>query len=337
MDLRDVDFEDTHAPEQAAPPLRDLFAGAEMRAGWIRYHVAERLLGWLQVTLVVIFRNLPLSWVERVGRALGPVVGYLDRNRPYIGHMRRAVALIRGSDNASNDCGDGLHDANAVLRAWWPNTGAVYAQFAANEALGRRLELRGREPIDAALAQGRQVIILSMHIANWELIGALASHLFPPLSFVGSYEPQPNRYQNRLVSAARRREGLYAFPSSPGLARQLHGFVVKRGLHMVIMGDEVTDGKNQFPLFGRPPPPRGNLCFALRLAHRTQALLVPAYFEREAPDRPVAHLLPPLDLDTDLSSEAYVAAGIDAANAVFEPLVRDRLEEWYMLQAVRVY
>ncbi len=105
-------------------------------------------------------------WSGALARALGPLLG---------GVQRRAETNIRAAfPEASDD------EVRAILREAWDNlgrTGAEYAhldQFRPYEE-GGRLEMVNGERLKAYATNGRPVIFISGHLANWEVM-SIAFH-----------------------------------------------------------------------------------------------------------------------------------------------------------------
>jgi KDO2-lipid IV(A) lauroyltransferase len=100
--------------------------------------------------------------------------------------------------------------------------------------------------------------------------------------------------------------------------------------------DEIVDGYVTWPAFGRALPLEGNMAFVARLAVLADAEIVPAYCVRlnERAELRV-RFLPPIDLARTGDRREGVAVNVARLNAVFEPVVRDHLDQWYYANAIK--
>jgi KDO2-lipid IV(A) lauroyltransferase len=326
MRLEDVPPEVTLAPEPPVPPLADLWRGRAR--GWLRYHVAERVAGNAEVLLYRLFQRLHPAPVAWIGRRLGRLVGILHRNRPYMAHVRRAIRLIRPGITPA--------ETEALIAEWWRQTGTSHALFPVLRHLAgpERLRIVGAERIAEAEADPRATFFLMVHLGSWELIGhAYVRHYRRPGFAI--WQPQPSRYQNRLIAAERLDFGIRAFRPHPLLPKILVP-LVEAGTHAALFIDEVSEARCKFPLWGGPLPKSSNLLFSLRLAHRAGARLQPCHFVREGGWRHALHLLEPVVPPGELPREDWVAWAARALSERFEPVIRAHLPQWYMLKDMRL-
>jgi len=130
--------------------------------------LAYRLEAWGAALAFAVFRCLPLDRASAIGGALarriGPALGISKRARL---NLRAALPELPAAE------------IDAILRRMWDNLGRVAAEYPHLREIrvfapGGRVETRGFEHVDRALAAGRRMIIFSGHLANWE-IAALAA------------------------------------------------------------------------------------------------------------------------------------------------------------------
>lgn len=326
MKVTDIPLSATAAPEPPAPPLSALWRGGAQ--GWWRHHVADRAQGLAEGALFAALRHASPETAAALGVRLGALIGRLDEGRPFTGHMRRAIALIRPDlDQAGRE---------ALMARWWRQSGTTLAQFPVLDRLAApdRLTIHGVERFRAAEADPRPAILVLVHLGNWELLGPMgAAHMRRPT--FGFWQPEPNRFRNRLVHRQRARLGMRVLP--PSFSLPLMAAALLRGGAMpALFVDEVSEDRCKFPLWGRPIPEKCNLILTLLLAHKTGARLLPAHFLRDAPGRASFHLLDPIEPRPDLSRDAYVQTMAQALSAAFEPRIAAHLDQWYMLKDMRV-
>ena len=105
---------------------------------------------------------------------------------------------------------------------------------------------------------------------------------------------------------------------------------------MTIFIDEVRDRQIHLPLFGRPAPDKGNAVVAVKLANSSGGTLVPVYLKRTRGARFTLAVLPPIAKAENADKPYPVGATILRFNDIFEPLVLENIEHWYMLSELRL-
>jgi KDO2-lipid IV(A) lauroyltransferase len=224
---------------------------------------------------------------------------------------------------------DQAHIAAAGLRRW-DNIGRLMTEYSVLHRLQRegRVEIVGARHMETAKLQGRGLVLLGLHLGNWEVCGVALQMLgLPPASF---YEPQLRAARNILSKQARRRIGATLFPPTLTGVRQAMGHLNGGGA-VALFGDESVGGQVRGPFFGRPPHTFGNHNYAIQLARATGALIVPGYVLRTEGCRFVAHCLPPIALEPEPQPGARRMEDIAMLNAIMEPLVLENLDQWYFL------
>jgi Kdo2-lipid IVA lauroyltransferase/acyltransferase len=189
----------------------------------------------------------------------------------------------------------------------------------------RRVELRGTDHLEAALAQGRGVIGVTAHYGNWELLGARIVRAGYPVHVIVRDADDPAT--NALLNRIRRVSGCRVISRSDGLRPSLA--CLRRNEILTILLDQNTmQGETFVEFFGHPAATATGPAV---LARRTGAVLIPA-FDRRLPDgRHVAELLPPVAWD-DLGGDVYPIREITARlTRVIEQQIRVEPEQWLWL------
>lgn len=293
---------------------------------WRRYWLRDPFLGSLDYLIHHSSRLLPTA----LASAIGDVLGRLHGRYRYHPERERAIRLYRRL--AGRDPGE--EEATAAAMRLFANMGRVMLEFSVIDRLWReeRIAVDGAEHLMAPRAAGRPVIVMGLHLNNWEVIAptltALGVHGF---KFI--YQPPRSRFEHRIAVRARERCG--AIMLQPGvkaarIARRL--LVEERGV-LLIFADDERRGRVSAPLFGRPIPPRANLTTIARLAAASGAAVIPAYTERKGACHRVV-FLPAAELARG-DGDADVAADVHRLDATIAPIVRDRLDQWYMLLEYR--
>lgn len=303
--------------EEAPPRLADLLAGGDARRRFLRYWVGDTLRDLPKIVSYYGLKLCPPAVASELG-----AFHYAMIRRFYPGRNRRLTA------NAARIRPD--LDPQAVARRNWRNKGRLMAEFSVLARLkpGREIAIEGAENLAAARAEG-PVILLAMHLGNWELIAPVLRHLAVP--FATFYMPPESRFEHR--TACRIREDLGAVLLAPGVqgARPALKRLAERDGAVGIFGDEGFDGRIMAPFFGRPPHLSGNLAIAVRLTRHAGARIVPVHVLRDKGARFTCRFLEPITLPPAENPGDTLAADVERLNAVIEPIIARHIEQWYFL------
>nr|WP_269751209.1 lysophospholipid acyltransferase family protein [Acuticoccus mangrovi] len=286
----------------------------------IRRRLYRETIDGTRLAVSELLRRLPAETGSLIGgRVCAPVALRRHHDRPYAAQMTRTLRRI--APHLADD---------TFLARWYVNAGRTMGELPALHRLASPSKSRvlGLENIAAAKATGRPVIMTAVHVGNWEVVPLVGSRQIWA-HCIGPWQPQSNRWDNRLIAQARRRSGYKALPPSPNLVRTLSRYLAVPGQSLIFFIDEISEGTVKFPLFGRPAPVRCNLSFALKLAVRRGALVVPVTARRLGGTQHELVVHPPVDITT-LGGDP-VEAGAVRLNELYEPFVRANLDQWYML------
>jgi KDO2-lipid IV(A) lauroyltransferase len=303
--------------EEVPPKLGDLFAGREARDRFWRYWVRDTLSDLPKWASYHGLKLLPTEMASWLGALNFDVI-----RRFYPGRNKRLAA------NAARIRPD--LDPATVARANWRNKGRLMAEF----SLIPRLEPAGRIKVEGAenLAAAREagpVVILAMHLGNWELIGPVLGRLKVP--FATFYMPPESRAEHRIACKVRQSFGATLLPPGMRGVRPAMKRLGQRDGVVIVFGDEGFDGRIMAPFFGRPAHLSGNLAITVRLARHAGARIVPVHVTRENGARFTCRWLSPIALEpTDDPGDA-LAADVARLNAVIEPVVRLHIDQWFFL------
>ncbi len=192
-----------------------------------------------------------------------------------------------------------------------------------NEALMEHLSIGGREDLEAALAQGKGVIALTLHLGNFEFAVRGVSAAGYPLSIV--QKARSNPYLDAFVVELRTRTGAEMLEYRrvvPAILRAL-----KRGRIVGFLNDQFARGRRGVlaPFFGvRCPTAAGVATLALR----TGTPVVPFFVTRDAPDHHHAVFLPQVEIPSTGDRTADILNGTAICNSVLESIIRKHPEEW---------
>ncbi|HEY6484696.1 MAG TPA: LpxL/LpxP family Kdo(2)-lipid IV(A) lauroyl/palmitoleoyl acyltransferase [Steroidobacteraceae bacterium] len=250
----------------------------------IRLFAPRYWLTWLGLALLWLFALLPYRWLIRLGRLLGLLlrqlpIGFIRTARrnielclPELDAAEREVLLAHHFESL----GIGLFE---IAFTWW-------------SSLSRWLpliQLEGREHLEAALARGRGVILLTAHFTTLEVGGRILLSA-APVSFL--YRPAKNEVLAHFLKHRRCKYGGQPIPRDD--IRTL--ITSLRNNEVVWYAPDQSyrkKGAQMVPLFGIPAATN---TFTSRLARMTGAAVLPYFFER----LPQAHgyravIYPPLE------------------------------------------
>jgi KDO2-lipid IV(A) lauroyltransferase len=295
---------------------------------WRRYWLHDPLLGGLDFAIHHGCRVLPTEWCS----ALGGLLGRLNGRYRYRTLRERAPLLYRMLAGGGTPS-----DAQHAVARLFDNVGRVMLEFSALDRLWaeRRLAVAGSEHLLAARAAGRPVIVMGLHLGNWEVIGPTLIGLgLAGFKFI--YQPPRSRFEHKIAVAARERYGAIMLRPGVAAARIAHRLLVDERGVLLIYADDERNGRISAPLFGRTIPPRANLLNIIRLAWASGATVIPAYAERLAGARFRVTCLPPIELAPEGDDPgAALIDNVDRLDRIITPLVLAHLDQWYMLLEYR--
>jgi KDO2-lipid IV(A) lauroyltransferase len=183
----------------------------------------------------------------------------------------------------------------------------------------------GRENLEAALAKGNGVIVLSAHLGNFFLLGsclAVDGHA----TFVLLNQPREGRFAE-LLDAYRLKiwqQAIHARPRRNAL-QELHA-VLRQNQVVVMIADEFRQGSGiEVPFFsGKVIARRGPATLALR----TGAAIVPAYLVRQANDSLKLVIETELELDRPRRGSSQITENTVRMTEWLERTVRAYPDQW---------
>jgi KDO2-lipid IV(A) lauroyltransferase len=276
-------------------------------------------------------RALPVSVVSRLGASLGLRLGRRA-------HPEADARVVAALERLRPDLARDPKQLRAAQMRLWANVGRVYAEISVLDKIepGDRVTIAGAEHFDAAMADGRPVIVAYVHLGNWEASAIQMSKRAPGRGCALADPPPANRTRAQIV--AMQRSGW------PGKVLTIDAMVWRHALKhleqpggvMFVAIDEPFGGGMPVPSFGRPLDERGNLGKIVRLAARTGALILPSYCERLDGARFRTHLLAPFEIASGRDAGRHQLRERAAAlDALFAPIVLRLIDQWFGLLSYR--
>ena len=276
-----------------------------------RHSDAAYFLQALPVWLLYgVLRVLP----PQAASNLGGTVGW------WIGRFHRGTKTVR--ENLQLALPDRAAEHAAISHAVWRNLGRVLGEYPHLAALldSGAIEVIGAENVPD---DGRRVLFLTAHLANWELCRAIAARQGWDMASI--YRPLNNRFLDPLLLRLRRAAGQKLFKKQEG-GREIIRHARSGGAVGMVGDQRLSDGI-AVPLFGHPA-----LTTTLPgvLAVRFGARIVPAQVERlsEAPLRYRVTMHPVVPVPDAGTDQEKIDALTVTMNRIYEGWIAARPGQW---------
>ena len=249
-----------------------------------RLHALGALLGWLTYALSPSYRR-------RLRRNAGQAGLSPAQRRLAVGHAGRMVAELPWL---------WLAPPERSIEPW--------------------LIWDGVEHLEAALASGRGVLLLTPHLGSFEVLGpAYAQRLGSRVPMTAMYRPARKPWLREFIEGSRARPGMLTAPANLAGIRQMVR-ALRQGQTVILLPDQVPpQGMGVWaPFFGQPAY---TMTLASRLLQQTGALALLLWCERRDHAQGwVVHVRPPLD-DAVQPDPAAINRGM-------ESLIAERPEQY---------
>lgn len=301
------------------------FRDKAWRKKQLRYWINDPIWGGLDYISHYLLRYLPIRANAGIGAFLG-IVAAKYRFRIQNERAKNNLAILRPDLSES--------DREKMLTQMWQNIGRSMSEYSLLDKIyaGKRVSIENDGYLQPFIEHKQSVIFVSAHTGNWEIWGNyIIAHGF---DFMALYKPVRNRFASKIATIARNRIGLKKLiESNPAAMRLICRHLADKGALWLAI-DEVKKNQVNVPSFGRKlKTQHSNLAFAVRLAQRYKAAIIPVWTRRDAESRFTVKFGEPL----------FVAAGDEAFTTAFanldqllETWLRNNLDQWYMLQEFRL-
>jgi lauroyl/myristoyl acyltransferase len=269
-------------------------------------------------------RALPLKAAYVMANSLADVYSLFSaRDREAVAHN---IKLISGP---SLDDKDAQRLARDVFRNFAKYLVDFFrVQKIDHDYINKFVKIQGRENIDAALARGKGVIMLSAHIGNWELGGTAISSMGYPLSAVVL------THQNKLINDFFQRQRMKSkmMPIEIGASLRACYKTLKNNGLLAVLGDrDFTKNGIATEFFGKPALiPKGAAVFSYRVG----SPIVPSFMIRQKDDTFILFLEKPIFPDTGAEEKSAIEALTKKCASVIESYVRRYPTQWYIFRDI---
>nr|WP_312296189.1 lipid A biosynthesis acyltransferase [Brevundimonas diminuta] len=265
-----------------------------------------------------LFGFLRLLGVERASgfggkllRTLGPLTG-------------THKTVTRNLRIAFPDMGAAERDRLAMEQ--WEQTGRTFAELAVMDRLtpeSGRIDIVGLERLHAVRDSGKPVVLISGHLANFEVMAAVIMAAGVPCQV--TYRAANNPYVDALIRQSRERYGIKLFaPKGDGTRELMAG--MKRGESIALLVDQKYSQGPEVEFFGQPVNASPG---AARMALKFGTVMQPLSVVRLPGVRFRVTAHEPIAVPDTGDKAADVLAGVQAANRFVEDRVREHPVDWF--------
>ena len=273
-----------------------------------------RLLGASYRAGARLLRATPPGWRHAVAAPGGTAWFWLSAGQRRAAIDNYAAALGRQP---------GDPEVARVARRAFQNYGRMLMDFILLGSLGPgelidRMSAGGRDNLDAAVAQGRGVIMAVPHMGSWDMAGSYGGALGYRISAVAETFPGS---LNDAVVETRQRFGVQVITLGRSAVRAVTD-ALRAGRIVALLCDLEQGPGVEVSFFGRRAVvPGGPAAFAIK----TGAALLPATQYAVAPGRYHIQLEPALEIGKTETKESLMQRVIGR----FEEFIQERPDQWY--------
>src|SRR3990167_655107 len=263
-------------------------------------------------------RLLPIDVCSYVGCILGRILGPLHRQADR--QLRTNLKKLR------QDIQSPQQVKERVTRSWG-NYGRVMAEFSVLRRIWKsptRTIIMGLDHFDKAKSLKQPVIVIFVHLGNWEIIGPKL-YDFVDGRAMQIYQILDDPVQARISSQIRQPYIDSLLAAGPYVAKKIYNRLMQ-GEYLSLAVDECVNNEVRAPSFGRPLRSKNNLTLAVRFAKLTNAVLCPVYAVRDNGARFVINILPSIKFDFD---KVQIPAAVMQLDALIESIIRKHIDQWY--------
>jgi KDO2-lipid IV(A) lauroyltransferase len=208
----------------------------------------------------------------------------------------------------------------------WDQTGRTFAELAVMDKLtpeGGRVDVVDIERLHAVRDSGRAVVLISGHLANFEVMAAVIMAAGVPCQV--TYRAANNPYVDALIRQSRERYGIRLFaPKGDGTRELMAG--MKRGDSIALLVDQKYNQGPEVEFFGEPVNASPG---AARLALKFGTIMQPLSVVRLPGVRFRVTAHEPIMVEDTGDKAGDVLRGIQAANTFVEDRVREHPVDWF--------
>ena len=281
----------------------------------------SRFLAWLGLNVCsLIIKFMPAAWIYGFANSIGSL-GYLlaaKQRRIALESLRIAFGQEKSEveiQRIARDCFILIAKSGVELIFLMDRP----------ELLKQRVDITGREYLDASLSRGKGVILVSAHFGNFPLL--LAKLSLEGYKVAGIMRYMRDARVEKIFLAKRQRLGIKTIYSQP---RNVCVETTIRSLRnneivFIPLDQNFGTGGVYVDFFGKKAATATGPAV---LAQRTQARIIPCFIIRQKDDTHKIILEQALDLKTGQDQKETVAANIQKLTDIIESYIRRYPAEW---------
>ncbi|MCM8797353.1 MAG: lysophospholipid acyltransferase family protein [Candidatus Omnitrophica bacterium] len=194
------------------------------------------------------------------------------------------------------------------------------------EYIEKNIRIENRHYLNEVFNKGKGVVLLTAHIGNWELGGAVISLLGYPIWAVAL----PHKYEkvNSFFNAQRQSKGVRVIHLNRAVKESLSIF--KKNQAVALVGDrDFTEDGAVLPFFGKPTVfPKGAAAFSLR----TGAPILPGFMLRNEDDTFTLRIEQPILFNPSGDGRKDTIEIIKIYLKIFEKYITKYPDQWFMFR-----
>ena len=260
---------------------------------------------------IAFIKKLPHGLVIRIGSFLGVVVWFFSYKRVSRLETRCVSAL-----------GLGVTLSRKIIKDSYANMGRMICEFfclKAREEVANLISFVGEENMREALKKGRGVILMTAHLASWEIAAAAACYHGLPIHVIYTKQRNTAGVEDVLREQREKISGIGFIPSE-GIGVKEAFRVLKRGEILCILQDldARADGV-ETEFLGLPAKSHIGL---IKFSKRFNCPIIPGRAVRNEKGENFYVFYPQLSLDEDVEKSLRIC------NNILESWVREHPDQW---------
>lgn len=297
--------------------------GAERRSALSEWHrrTQSRLGNALVLWIARRWTHLPDAVVRRLATSLATAMRLISPRHARIAMTNLQLAF--GQEKTKDEL-------RRMRAQCYHHLGLCLAEFMrlshmSPEEIRALAELRGKEHIEAALAEGRGAILLTGHLGNWEIAGSRIAAEGFPVNVIA--RAQRDDEITDYIRGTREEMGMRVFHRDVAVRNSLRA--LQRNELVGILLDQNAGEEGVFvDFFGHlASTAPGAAAFALK----TRAAVLPTFGWRQADNTHIIEISAPVPLTDTGDRESDLLANTARYTKIIEQQIRRHPEQWFWL------
>ncbi len=270
--------------------------------------------------LVRVLQSLPFDRAVGAGKKIGHLLYLLMGSRTKM-----------AAENISRSLNIEAAPAQEIAKNAFCNIGATFTEFINlpsrdDDFFDNNIELVDEENFLKAKEQGKGVLLLTAHLGNWEILGALHQRRFGQIHVV--YRKTKNPYVDSFIDNSRKACGFKTIPHRNAVRKIMSA--LKKGDTVGLLLDQHAMQQDAIVVdfFGRPAATNYGLAL---IALKTGAPVIPIFLVRTEEGRYRCHFDKPVELTTTGDMDENIRSATIKFNTVIEKYIRKYPDQWFWI------